>query len=377
MITSLSAAGNTNYDAALLTAMQAFTANTKFSGPGTQNVSYFISDGDPTVGSDWPRIGGIQLQPGIQSNEEGVWRTFLADNNIVSFALGIPAVSTPMNLDPIAFDPALGTQTGDEPIIVTDLSELANALVITIPPLTASILTGAGGTASNSFGGDGGFVQSIKINDVTYTFDPTANDGAGSITASDGSSPAYDPTTKTLTVDTDTNTVGGEFAMVMTTGAFTFQPPTNFSSETIDYVLVDNDGDAAGNSLVVAVDNDDDAAGSPLLVTVASAQQPSIAGGPINPDAMTIGGNSINDPPVVANASLTLNEGESVPLGDANALVSDQFDFANLDTLATSGADPVGNPVNELAATRQRLADAERRRERALGRRQRPGERSI
>ncbi len=88
-----------------------------------------------------------------------------------------------------------------------------------------------GGTASNSFGGDGGFVQSITVDGVTYTFDPSANDGAGGITTG-GASFSYDPTTKTLTVDTDTNAVGGEFAMVMTTGAFTFQPPTNFSSET-------------------------------------------------------------------------------------------------------------------------------------------------
>ena len=57
--------------------------------------------------------------------------------------------------------------------------------------------------------------------------------------------------------------------------------------------------------------------------------------------------NPVNDSPLLDNASLTLNEGESVPLGDANALVSDQFDFANLDTLETSSADPVSNPVND------------------------------
>ena len=59
----------------------------------------------------------------------------------------------------------------------------------------------------------------------------------------------YDGTTKTLTVDTDTSVVGGELAMVMTTGAFTFHPPTGFSSESVDFVLVDRDGDTASSTI--------------------------------------------------------------------------------------------------------------------------------
>ncbi len=241
--------GNTNYDAALLTAMGAFTDGTKLTGPGTQNVSYFLSDGDPTASSDWPQIPGTQLANGIQANEQAVWESFLTTNKIVSFGLGIPNVGTPANLDPIAFDPASGAQLADTPIIVTDLSQLANALVFTISPVTGSVLTGAGGATSNSFGADGGFVQSITVDGVTYTFNPAANGGAGGITTSGGGSFTYDGTTKTLTVDTDTNVVGGELAMVMTTGAFTFQPPTGFSSKSVGFVLVDRDGDTASSTI--------------------------------------------------------------------------------------------------------------------------------
>jgi VCBS repeat-containing protein len=248
-IAALSAGGSTNYDAALLTAMGAFTDGTKLTGPGTQNVSYFLSDGDPTASSDWPQIPGTQLANGIQANEQAVWESFLTTNKIVSFALGIPNVGTPGNLDPIAFDPASGTQLADTPIIVTDLSQLSNALVFTIPPVTGSVLTGAGGTTSNSFGADGGFVQSITVDGVTYTFNPAANGGAGGITTSGGGSFTYDGTTKTLTVDTDTNVVGGELAVVMTTGAFTFQPPAGFSSESVGFVLVDRDGDTASSTI--------------------------------------------------------------------------------------------------------------------------------
>jgi len=178
-----------------------------------------------------------------------VWESFLTTNKIVSFGLGIPNVGTPANLDPIAFDPASGAQLADTPIIVTDLSQLANALVFTISPVIGSVLTGAGGATSNSFGADGGFVRSITIDGVTYTFNPAANGGAGGITTSGGGSFTYDGTTKTLTVDTDTNVVGGELAMVMTTGAFSFQPPTGFSSKSVGFVLVDRDGDTASSTI--------------------------------------------------------------------------------------------------------------------------------
>jgi hypothetical protein len=248
-IAGLSAGGNTNYDAALLTAMGAFTDGTKLSGPGTQNVSYFLSDGDPTASSDWPQIPGTQLANGIQANEQAVWETFLTANSIVSFALGIPNVGTPANLDPIAFDPASGAQLADTPVIVTDLSQLANTLVFTIPPVTGSVLTSTGGATSNSFGADGGFVQWITVDGITYTFNPAANGGVGGITTSGGGSFTYDGTTKTLTVDTDTNVIGGELAIVMTSGSFTFQPPTAFNGESVGFVLVDRDGDTASSLL--------------------------------------------------------------------------------------------------------------------------------
>ena len=248
-IAGLSAGGNTNYDAALLTAMGAFTDGTKLTGPGTQNVSYFLSDGDPTVSSDWPQIPGTQSANGIQANEQAVWESFLTTNKIVSFGLGIPNVGTPTNLDPIAFDPASGAQLADTPIIVTDPSKLANALVFTIPPVTGGVLNGAVGATPNSFGADGGFVRSITVDGVTYTFNPAANGGAGGITTSGGGSFTYDGTTKTLTVDTDTNAVGGELAMVMTTGAFTFQPSASFSSKSVGFVLVDRDGDTASSTI--------------------------------------------------------------------------------------------------------------------------------
>jgi VCBS repeat-containing protein len=117
----------------------------------------------------------------------------------------------------------------------------------TIPPVTGSVLTGAGDATSNSFGADGGFVQSITVGGGTYNFNPAGN---GGVSTSGFGGFTYDGTTKTLAVGTDTNDVGGGvFAMVMTTGAFTFQPPTDFSSESVGFVLVDGDGDTASSVL--------------------------------------------------------------------------------------------------------------------------------
>ena len=209
-------------------------------------MSYFISDGDPTANSDWPQISGTQNTDGIQANEQTVWRNFLAnpDGNagtndaIISYALGIPDVATPTNLNPIAFDPAAGTQLADTPIIVTDLAQLTSTLVFSMPPVNGGFVAGVNGGTVGSFGADGGFLHSITVDGVTYIFNPTTN------TVTNISSIAtYVQGTHTLTIDTDPSATGGQLAVVMTTGAFTFQPTSGFTSESVSYVLADSDGD--------------------------------------------------------------------------------------------------------------------------------------
>jgi T1SS-143 domain-containing protein len=223
-IDGLTAEGSTFYDAALTKAMEIFGEPGKLSGSGTQNVAYFISDGVPTENH------------AVDAIQQGQWETFLTTNDIVSFALGISDAPDPENLDPIAFDPAPGdTALADTPIIVTDLDQLADTLVSTTSSASGSLLSGA----------DGGYVKSITVDGVTYTFDPTANGGAGSITSS--GSFTYNTTTKTLTVETDAG--GSELAVVMTTGAFTFQPTTGFTSESVGFTLTDGDGDTASSTL--------------------------------------------------------------------------------------------------------------------------------
>lgn len=238
-VADLDAGDGTNYDAALEAAMDAFDDPGALTGAGVENVSYFISDGDPSSSAD-----------GIDAGEQAVWEAFLTANNIVSFALGIPDIDDPGNLDPIAFDPTGTVPDANTPIIVTDLSQLAVILNGTIPPFNGSIP--GGGIIDIGAGADGGYGQSVTVAGVTYTFAPDANGGLGDITTSDGSTNfTYDGVSKTLTIDTAPGVDDGDFSIVMTTGVFTFQGAAGFTSGTFDYVIADNDGDTAGSTVTL------------------------------------------------------------------------------------------------------------------------------
>ena len=82
-ILGLSAGGSTNYDAALAVDIAAYNANGgdhRLTTPGVQNVAYFLSDGEPTLGdgntsvlSNSPPGNNSGADAGIQGTEEGTW----------------------------------------------------------------------------------------------------------------------------------------------------------------------------------------------------------------------------------------------------------------------------------------------------------------
>ena len=116
----------------------------KLTGPGMQNVSYFLSDGSPTAKAIGHQFPVRKPSNGIQPDEQAAWEGFLATNKIISFAIGRSRRNS-TNLDPIAFDPAAGTQLADTPIIVTDLALLANTLVFSMPPVNGGLVAGVNG----------------------------------------------------------------------------------------------------------------------------------------------------------------------------------------------------------------------------------------
>jgi Ca2+-binding RTX toxin-like protein/uncharacterized protein YegL len=243
-IDTVAAGGNTNYDAALQTAMQAYIDSGKIDPIGNpqpvQNVVYFVSDGDPTSSSSWPSLG--DQGDGIQPTEENVWTTFLKNNDINSFAIGIGTGINVTNLNPVAYNGVVDTDTNGSQ--VTDLGELAQTLSETAQNnITGNVTTDNG----SKLGADGGYVKSITYGDSVFTFN-----GTNSITRNVGGTVAFTAVGSVLTM----TTAHGTMVLDMLTGAYTFTVSSGIGvvpPEVMNYVLHDGDGDEAGNSLTIHV----------------------------------------------------------------------------------------------------------------------------
>ncbi|SDK36056.1 T1SS-143 domain-containing protein [Methylophilus rhizosphaerae] len=244
LLNGISTKGSTNYDAALNKAMSAFDSTGKLDN--AQNVSYLFTDGEPNLG-----LGGSgtlsgsetssQSDRGIDTAEEKIWTDFLNQHDINSYAIGMGSSTSTTNLNPIAYNGQTSTNTNG--IVVTSYSQLDNALSQTISsPVNGSLVEGGG------FGADGGYVKSITVGSVTYTF----NASNGSITPSQsGSTYSYDSSSHKLSVTTDK----GVLIVDMDDGAFTFTPKdTNVTgSAQFGYTLSDRDGDVGSATLTVTM----------------------------------------------------------------------------------------------------------------------------
>ena len=239
---NLSADGNTNYDAALNTAMNAYNSSGKLDN--AQTVSYFFTDGQPNRG-----VGGSDSltgsenssssDAGIQAAEEAKWVAFLNQYHIKSYSIGIGSgVSSNTELNPIAYDGQTGTNTNG--IRVTSFSQLDSVLSETVSsPVSGSLLTNGG------FGADGGFVKSISVDGSTYTF----NSANGSISVMGTNNSTYDTSSHKLLI----TTAKGTLLVDMDDGTFTFTPKNTTVSgvSAFDYTLSDRDGDTSSATLTV------------------------------------------------------------------------------------------------------------------------------
>ena len=235
-ILGLTASNGTDYDDATSAAENAWGDGGKLATAGVRNVSYFLSDGDPDPNSD-----------GLDDGEEDNWTDFLNTANVNSFAIGIGSgISDTSQLDRVAFD-GRGAGTDTDGQIITDPAQLTPTLVSTTQVATGNIATNGG----NGFGADGGFVLSITAGTTTYTYNPA---GAGSVSASGGpNNGTFNTTTNSLTIAMAS---GGSFVIDLDDGNYTYTPPNSVSlgfSESLGYVLKDNDGDVASNTLNISV----------------------------------------------------------------------------------------------------------------------------
>ena len=236
--------GSTNYDDALIKAMNAYDSSGKLTGAGVQNVSYFLSDGQPTLSNANPgsNNSGSQYNPelgdGIGASEEADWIAFLTAKDIKSYALGMGLGSDldKTLLNPIAYDGQTGVNT--DGILVSNLNQLNDTLQGTV---TGTVISGnLISEGSNGFGADGPGLQPIAAithNGVTYTSE----------------SAAYDPASHTLTF---TTAGGGSFSVNLVTGAYTYNFNDDVAedvTDTIRYTLIDRDGDAVSADLKLTI----------------------------------------------------------------------------------------------------------------------------
>ena len=234
ILAGLTAGGGTNYDAAVAVMQTAFNTSGKLTG--AQNVGYFFSDGKPNEGD-------------INAADEAALKNFLDANNIKNYAIGLGSGVSNANLDPLAYDGISHTNTNA--VVVTDLNQLNSVLSGTVEgaPVTGSLL-GEGGT----FGADGGFIKSIVVDGTTYTYDPRANSGQGSLTASGGTNHGtFNTVNNTISIATNNS---GTLVINLDTGDYSYtsqKTTTTVITENIGFTLSDNDGDLASSTLTVKV----------------------------------------------------------------------------------------------------------------------------
>ncbi|WP_227674504.1 Calx-beta domain-containing protein, partial [Psychrobacter jeotgali] len=266
-INSLTAGGQTNYDAALAGAMSAFgdpgkivtTIGQDGQGNPVNNVplnkAIFITDGEPTVGSGGPGIltGGTttgSADRGIQPAEEAIWTNFLSTNKIDMTAFSIVTLGSNTELDPIAFDGSTGIDT-DGLTVTPQTLEQSILDSIDISTTTGNLINSSGGPAVE-FGADGNRfnVTKINIDGGLYTFDKSNNQLTTTVSSSVFS---YDQATTTVTVNT---TAGGVIAVDFVSADYSYQAPQQVQPdylETISYTAVDSDGDEDTTTLTLDI----------------------------------------------------------------------------------------------------------------------------
>ncbi|SEB75124.1 VCBS repeat-containing protein [Nitratireductor aquibiodomus] len=226
--------GGTDFTAAIEETMATYTPLADYN-----NQVFFLSDGNP---NEQIGAGGHSLLGSTQT----AWNNFVQDNDVTVQTVGIGNNIDVEQLQDV--DEADGDNTV---VSVSNFDDLVEALLDLANQVNVSgnVLLGddnaAGGGDDDGFGADGGRILSVKVDGVTYTYDPDAdqitNDGGEPVQAGSG-----------LEVDTP---LGGVLELDFNTGAWDYQANsgTTAGTETFDYVIIDNDGDTSTTQLTVNV----------------------------------------------------------------------------------------------------------------------------
>ncbi|HIC44166.1 MAG TPA: VWA domain-containing protein, partial [Sulfurimonas sp.] len=158
-INSLTAEGGTMYDEAISN-VESITGAPE----SDDSFFYFISDGEPNDGG------------ALSSGEQSTWETYADANYDKTFAIGM---GTRVDLASLqAIGGAADTQ------VISSATDLDAALLSTISSVTGSLLGFDVDGTVISLGADGGRIDSVEIDGITYSYDlynnqdiTTSNDG--------------------------------------------------------------------------------------------------------------------------------------------------------------------------------------------------------
>ncbi|WP_206667388.1 VWA domain-containing protein [Aeromonas veronii] len=225
-IWSLRADGGTNYMGAIEKSISAFADPGKLVGQGVQNISYFLSDGEP-----WHNYGVPEEQ----------WINFLKANNIKSYSLGMGSQVSQSALDLAAYD-GVGERNTDA-IVVTDMSKLEQVISGTAQRSVSGDLFGQAGTGG---GADGGVIRTVRIDGHNYTIEN------GRLVSGAEQGGRYDVQSQQLLV---TFGNGDKLTIGLVTGEYLYQTSQHGAqSKIISFDLVDADGDKVTGSLNLTID---------------------------------------------------------------------------------------------------------------------------
>jgi Ca2+-binding RTX toxin-like protein len=315
--------GGTNYDAAVLLGAQDI-ALWDGASPELVNTVYFVSDGEPNVGSGDSGAGfsgGVGLGPG----DESAWNAALSSVGADAYAIGVGGV---LNGDPEAEGALAAVASPDSNVVLIDdfddlLAALEDAFESSLleTVVTGNVLTGVSNdgvagndSAADSPGADGyrapNPVVSFVHDGITYT--PGSPVG-GTVLSNDG------------TIIAIATGLGGGFAFNFETGAYTYTAPEVDSdqSEEFTYTIEDGNGDQATATLTVNVTN------VPVAPPDVVANDDTILTA-INNDATF----------TVPQWALLANDSGDGPLSVSGVVAFDVFNFGNV---AVAGSDIVVN----------------------------------
>ncbi|MGQ7243341.1 VCBS domain-containing protein, partial [Salinicola sp. V024] len=328
-VDALQANGGTNYDYALSNAQTAWNGSGKLTGE-VQNVSYFFSDGEPTLSSAYPTASqtnpgntvDVNRGDGIDASEEAAWKAFLGKNAIDSLALGIGGDVSQTYLNPVAYDGRTGDNT--DAVVITNLDTLSSVVsgTVQMPLLQDGVLSGTAHGLS-SLGGDGGYIKSLVVDGVTYTFDKSS----GTVSASSsGATYTYDGSSHKLGITTE---LGGQLVMDMDDGSYRYTAKLgSFGTDAIRYTLSDADGDTAIGVMNINVKNGVTSAHDDHIIT--NILSPSLS---IGADVLLVN-DAIASGSTATTNGLTLTTGWKDRASDFTAASVQTQDKRNADSFA-------------------------------------------